>query len=308
MNMYSSTPFIEAFGKAYFPGKSLQAGDFLLQGKTWRLPTLPNGEPITGWEFIDFFEPIPSSSRQTTRRSVPYIPAVSYGIVTTQEWFDKNLFVPYEASPLIDWTGFADWDAFTDYVKSRRTNLFSDSKRRLRKLQKDLGSVTFRWQDTRDETFAFCIKCKSAQSHSSQESFAKPSNVCFFKELAQSGLLVVSSLSADNRLLAAHLGAFWEGRFYWWIPTYDSQYAAYSPGRLMMESMIESSYQQGHQEFDFLVGKENYKWHYATHTRLIADMGGLITSAKMLVKKQLSPFPETIKKLRKIKYNMLNRH
>jgi hypothetical protein len=306
MNIYSSTPFIEAFGKAYFPGESLQAGDFLLQGKTWRLPTLPNGEPITGGEFISFFEPLPSSQLQITRRSVPYIPAVSYGIVTAQEWFDENLFLSYdEPSPLIDWTGFASWDAFTDYVKSKHPKLSSDSKRRRRKLEKEIGPVTFMWQDNREETIAFCIQCKSAQFQISQELFAEPSNVYFLKELAQNGLLIVSSLSAGDTLLAVHLGAFWEDRFYSWITTYDSQYAAYAPGRLMTESILESNYQRGHQEFDFLKCGESYKWNYATHTRLINDMGGLLNSAKMLARRQMRPFPETMKKFRKIKLDLL---
>jgi hypothetical protein len=43
-------------------------------------------------------------------------------------------------------------------------------------------------------------------------------------------------------------------------------------------------------------------------------MGGLLTSAKMLVRRQMSSFPETMKKFRKIKldllikFDLLNRH
>lgn len=306
MNIYSSLPFIEAFGKAFFPGIPLQIGDFLLQDQMWRLPTLPDGKPITTWEFIDFFEPVPSVQQQTNNTTVPYITRVSHGLITTQEWFDKHLYVPYNASPLIDWTGFDSWDAFTNHVRSRRSNIFSDAKRRRRKLEKDIGPIKFTWHDTRPEAFFSCMKWKSEQYLTSKDSFNKPENVLFFEELAKNGLLVVSSLAAGDKILAAHLGAFWQGRCYWWIPAYDSQYAAYSPGRLMMQSMMEYSYQDGHKEFDFLIGGEDYKWDYATHTRLIAEIGGLNSSAKIWVKKQLSPLAGKIgrEKLRRIKRSL----
>ncbi len=306
MNIYSSIPFIEAFGKAFFSGISLQPGDFLLQNQTWRLPTLPNGKPITTSGFIDFFEPVPSFHGQTTKRTVPQIARVSHDLVTTQEWFNRNLYLPYEASPLIDWTSFVSWDAFTNHVISKRSNIFSDTKRCKRKLEKDLGSVKFIWQDTRPEAFFSCIKWKSEQYLTCQDAFNKPENVLFFQELAKNGLLVVSSLSAGDKILAAHLGAFWQGRFYLWIPAYNAQYASYSPGRLMMQSIMEYSYYEGHKEFDFLIGGEDYKWNYATHTRLIAAIGGLNTSTKIWLKKQLSPLAGKIgrEKLRQIKCNL----
>lgn len=56
------------------------------------------------------------------------------------------------------------------------------------------------------------------------------------------GLLAVSSLRAGERLLAAHLGVLWERRFYYWIAAYDPELARFSPGRLLTEAMLESSY------------------------------------------------------------------
>jgi Acetyltransferase (GNAT) domain len=307
MNVFSSDPFIEAFSKAYFPATPLRARDFLLNGQMWRLPTHLNGDPITYGRMIDFFEPLPSSELQKHNRALRYLAKASHDLVTTEEWFAKNLTECYTPSPLVDWTRFENWDAFTRHVKSRRSNLFSDSRRRRRKLENDLGSMIFTFQDNSPEAFTSCLRCKSVKYPSTQKLFAQPSHVRLLEELSKNDLLVISSLTAGKTVLAVHLGLFWEDRFYWWIPAYEPQYAEYSPGRLLMESVMEVSYQQGHKEFDFLIGGESYKWHYATHVRLVAEMGTpplsltIARSIETQLKKQLSRFPGTLEKLKAFK-------
>jgi CelD/BcsL family acetyltransferase involved in cellulose biosynthesis len=80
-------------------------------------------------------------------------------------------------------------------------------------------------------------------------------------------------LSAGGEVIAVHLGASHEGRTYWWIPSYGPEFAKFSPGRLMLESLLRASFERGDHEFDFLIGEEAYKWHYATHTRVIGAAG-----------------------------------
>ncbi len=302
MNIYSSTPFLEAFNKAYFPEVQLHLEDFVLQGQIWRLPTFPDGKPITEWQLIDFFEPVAPSEVKTTSKNVSYITKVCHGVVTAKEWFDRNLFVPYEASPSIHWTSFSSWEEFLAHLKSNNSKLYRDSQRRKRKLEKDVGPVKFVWHDTRPEAFDFCMELKAAQFNEAQELFADATNVCLFQELINTGLLVVSSLSVGDKFLAVDLGGIWDGRFYSWVAAYDPQYSTYAPGRLLMHFTMETSYQQGHKEFDLLIGGESYKWDYATHSRMISEIGGLSSSIKTLVKKQLSYAP--IKELKKIKQNL----
>ncbi|MDJ0673962.1 MAG: GNAT family N-acetyltransferase [Calothrix sp. MO_167.B42] len=311
MNIYSSTPFLAAFNKAYFPEVQLHLEDFLLQGQIWRLPTFPDGEPITDWQFIDFFEPIPFSqakttTTKTTRKIVPSIPWACHGVVTAQEWFDLNLFVPYTASPSIHWSNFASWEEFLAHVKSHNPKIYRDSQRRKRKLEKEVGPVKFIWNDTRPGAFDFCMKMKATQFANSQDMFTDTTNISFFQELINSGLLVVSSLSIGDKFLAVDLGAVWEDRFYSWIAVYDPEYNTYAPGRLLMHSTMEESYRQGHKEFDLLVGREVYKWYYATHTRLISPMGrSWKSSVNEQFKQHLINFPKTAENLRaaKIMFN-----
>lgn len=70
-----------------------------------------------------------------------------------------------------------------------------------------------------------------------------------------------------------HLGLIFQGRFYSWVAAYDSDYHCYGPGRQLLHYLLKESFERGHREFDFLRGNEAYKWKYATHTRLIAEMG-----------------------------------
>ena len=44
------------------------------------------------------------------------------------------------------------------------------------------------------------------------------------------------------------------------MPWYESgEWARYSPGRLLLEHLLESSFEQGLREFDFTIGDEPYK-------------------------------------------------
>ncbi len=306
MNIYSSPEFLEAFNKAYFPDIKLHLEDFLLQKKIWRLPTLPSGEPITKWQFIDFFEPVsPAQVKSWDVKKVNHITRVCDGIVTVQEWFEQNLFIPYTASPLIQWSKFKTWDSFWHHLKQKDAKLCRDSERRKRKLENDIGSVNFRWQDTRPEAFDFCIKFKSLQFRESHQLFQNIKNLQFFQELAKSGLLVVSSLSVNDQLIAVDFGAIWNHRFYSWISAYDQQYSVYAPGRLLMHMTMASSYQQGHKEFDFLLGGEAYKWNYATHSRLITELGGVGSYLKSSVKKQ-PLYIYGVKQIKQIKRELRN--
>jgi CelD/BcsL family acetyltransferase involved in cellulose biosynthesis len=41
----------------------------------------------------------------------------------------------------------------------------------------------------------------------------------------------------------------------------------------MLLELMRESYSRHHAEFDFLIGDEGYKWHFATHNRAVGPMG-----------------------------------
>jgi CelD/BcsL family acetyltransferase involved in cellulose biosynthesis len=204
-------------------------------------------------------------------------------------------------------------------MSNHRSKTLSGSRRKKRKLEQDGGTLTFVFDDLRPEAMTACMKWKSEQYQRSKlpDLFAHEQHVRLFKELAERGLLLTSSLSAGEHIVAAHIGVFADGRLYWWIPSYDTAYSKYSPGRLLLETLLEESFRQGHAEFDFLIDDASYKWDYATHTRLIAELGSpplplrlkrvpqtTKKACKSIVRRSLQPFPRVLNTLKKIRHTM----
>jgi CelD/BcsL family acetyltransferase involved in cellulose biosynthesis len=74
------------------------------------------------------------------------------------------------------------------------------------------------------------------------------------------GLIHVAALMLDDRVLATHWGAVWKGRLVSLMPSFEGgEWARYSPGRLLLEHLLEWSFAQGLREFDLTIGDEPYK-------------------------------------------------
>lgn len=306
MNIFSEDQFLDIFGQSYFPGQILSTELFELNGQVWKLP-ICNGKPITSAQFIDFFEPRDASFPTPSSRMQPvrYLLRASHGIVSCSEWMEQNLIQSFNASPTILWHQFESWEAFTHYAKRNESKLFSGAQRRQRKLEKEVGAVQLTFNDPQADVLNTCFRWKSEQLHRQGEPnpFANPTHLQFLRALVASGILLVSTLRAGQQLIAIDLSMMHQGRFYSWISTYNAAYAQYSPGRLLLHRMLQESFQQGHTEFDLLLGGEDYKWHYATHVRLISELGVRPLPRKLnhLVKTALRPFPaidNSVKQLR----------
>ena len=73
--------------------------------------------------------------------------------------------------------------------------------------------------------------------------------------------------------MAAHIGLDWDNTIHWWLPTYDEDARSASPGRLLLQRVLQLSYDRGDETFDFLRGSMFYKWIYATHFREVVEAG-----------------------------------
>jgi hypothetical protein len=311
MNIFSEDHFLEAFGKAYFPNQTLTSELFELEGRIWKLPFC-NSKPISGATFIDFFEPLDDKvvDSRSKPRPVRYLSWASHGMVSCSEWVEQTLDRWFEPSPTILWSHFESWDAFTHYVKQKQSKLFLDDQRRRRKLEKEVGTVQYVLDDRRPEVLETCFRWKSEQSRRTgvTDQFTNPSHLDFLRELANRRVLQVSSLSAGGQLLAVDSSLLNKGRFYSWIGAYNSAYSQYAPGRLLFHFLLEESFKQKHTEFDLLWGGEDYKWNYATHVRLIAELGvrPFPQQLKHLLKSTLRSFPGVTKSLRQLRNQVLS--
>ena len=81
-----------------------------------------------------------------------------------------------------------------------------------------------------------------------------------YNGLSKSLNIHLSSLSLNGEVLATHLGVVYGKRFYYLMPTFSTgKYEKYSPGRLLLECLVQNSIEEKLEIYDFTVGSESYK-------------------------------------------------
>jgi CelD/BcsL family acetyltransferase involved in cellulose biosynthesis len=78
--------------------------------------------------------------------------------------------------------------------------------------------------------------------------------------LMRRGLLRLEALRLGGRIIAAHYGLRLGERGYSYLHAFDPEFAAFGPGWLMLASSLEAAARDGVRRFDFLRGREPYKY------------------------------------------------
>lgn len=164
---------------------------------------------------------------------------------------------------------------YREALLARHRSLVRDRERRGRSLAKDHGALTFTVDDRAADVLPAARAWKQAQLQATGQSdfFARPQTTEFLELLRERNLLVSSTLRAGGRLVSLWLGFMHEGVWSGWIFTYDPAFRKYSAGHQLLNAMLEESFARGHAEFDFSEGGEDYKMVYATHVRLLGEVG-----------------------------------
>jgi CelD/BcsL family acetyltransferase involved in cellulose biosynthesis len=112
--------------------------------------------------------------------------------------------------------------------------------------------------------------------HTSTTFSSSPAARRFYLEaagrMAERGWVDLSTLELDGRLLAFCLGFIRDGKYYYYMPGFDPEYARLAPGTALLAHLIETAYAQGLREFDFMLGVEPYKQPWATGQRSTSRM------------------------------------
>ncbi len=314
-NFFSSDPFFEAVANVFYPGRRWQAEYVEVGGRIYRV--LVVGRTIVDelWAQPFYFEPV-LDGKTLPHRQIAYLPQVSHGRVSYEEVATHGISSGYRPSPFIDWSDFPAWgDYERSVLQSRTLAFFRTGRQRYRAASRRLGALEFQPRDDDPAVIDLAMRWKSAQLGRTglPDWFADPRTRQLYDELGRMGLLTTSTLRAGPRLLAVLAGTTWEGRYFARLSSYDFDLATYSPGRLLIYHALEWSYREGHREFDFLRGGEQYKWGFATHARLLAPVGApprsrmALEKSRAAIGSQLVRWPRLLERARKLEAVMRGR-
>lgn len=302
MSFYTSRPYLEAAAEVFFPGRPFAVEDVAIGEKALRL-LIVDGKPVTRLPFLDYHTPVEAALPQ---RKLGYVRLVATAAMPLDgAWpVTQNLLAPY-----VDWSGFQNFEAYKAFLLARNKGLHKDRERRWRSLASQHGEIVFTADDTADDVLPFAQQWKSAQliATGHPNYFADPATLRFFAALRGRGVLTTSTLRAGGQLVSVWIGFIDEGVWSGWVFTYDPAFKKFSAGHQLLAAMLEESFKRGHREFDFSEGAEDYKLLYATHTRLLGDLGRppLLRAAKLFVKHRLlANSPALLKKLREARLGL----
>ena len=180
----------------------------------------------------------------------------------------KSFAIAENPSPFVDLTnGYGAWESHLK--KSGRSHL-KQLARKERKLIRERGPIHFDYHTTSTDVLRQLIDWKRIQYHRTNEIdtlAARWTNDLLHSllDLPQNSELqpILSALYAGGSLVAAHYSLSAPGVCHSWFPSYNPEFAVYSPGKLMLRRLLFEAPEQGIQRFDFGTGDEPYKYTFA---------------------------------------------
>ena len=179
-------------------------------------------------------------------------------------------------SPLIDVTG--GLEAYRQRQSKSGKSELSATRRKTRKLEREVGKLEFTLMNRYPAWLDQMIEWKRLhyQRTGAADNFAVPWRAKLLQRLLQlddPGLrLVTSTLRLDGNPLAVHVGIQAGSLLHSWFPSYDTTYARFSPGRILMSMMIDQAESgAGIREIDLGKGEAEYKLRLMTNTNTVAE-------------------------------------
>lgn len=178
--------------------------------------------------------------------------------------------------PLIDIGNHQSWDA---YLGTRSSNFRQQVRRFARRAARE-GEVRIRRTESAEELDAdmrmffhlhdkrFADRGGSSLSAERTRSFHRE----FAAAALEQGWLRLWFLELDGLPAAAWYGWRLGERYSYYNSGFDPAFAALSPGLVLISAVIESAFQEGAAEFDFLLGGESYKYRFAERERTVSDI------------------------------------
>lgn len=183
------------------------------------------------------------------------------------------------------------YNAYLEGLLSERSERLEGFFRKTRKLEREVGRVTFQ-QDVRDiSVLRKLMEWKAAKYNKGRafEAWALKTFETIFDTRNRNFQGVLSALYAGKELVAAHFGMRSGRILHWWFPTYNAAFAKYSPGALLLLKMAEAFSPDGVNLIDLGPGGEDYKTQFSNDAIKVArgsfEIASFTTSARRFSKK-----------------------
>ncbi len=192
----------------------------------------------------------------------------------------QGAFEPFHTrrhrSPVVDLS--AGHGAFLDEVRRHSRDLLAQVARRRRRLEHEIGPVSWEWQSPRPhDDLALLERWKSAQYRrtGTWDRFARPwiggTLARLVDEQPGDCAAVLSALRAGDRTAAVHLGLLGPDRLCWWFPAYDPDLGRYSPGLILLLELVAEAAGRGIGLVDLGRGEHGYKLRVTRRADEVAE-------------------------------------
>ncbi len=156
----------------------------------------------------------------------------------------------------------ANWD---DYLAGLGKKKRHELERKTRRFEREAPDAVLRSanEQTLEADIEAFIRLHKTSAGEKGE-FMLPAREAFFRDIAHTfhplGWLALDFLELDGRPLAATISFRYDGVFYLYNSAYDLSLRQISPGLILVARLIRRSISEGSRRFDFLRGRERYKY------------------------------------------------
>ncbi|UCD55748.1 MAG: GNAT family N-acetyltransferase [Candidatus Omnitrophota bacterium] len=249
---------------------------------TERIPLVPNpvikfvGSPVC--DYIDFII-VKGREQEIISHFLSYIKKINF--------IEMNLaFIPEASytlrsqqvkSFLVDKSPYLDLDKNWDNTYKRLNKTIKKYVARREKAAMKAGKLEFGYVKDREGIDIFLkdyfkIHVKRWRDFSGRYSQFQYENWRnFVREISaiflEKSYVDLSYLKLNSNIVACHFGFIFNNAFHWYMPTFNPDFARFSPGNIFIMRLLEHSANKGFMRFDFLRGEEPYKAMWTDSTK-----------------------------------------
>ena len=202
-------------------------------------------------------------------------------ISSQSSYFSQNTVAA--SSHIIDVSG--GYEQYSDEIRMAKSKFIAQTSRKRRGLEREYGEIRIELFSENIENLKICIAGKEQQFINT--GLPSPFEQRWIVEMLEKILSyktdtfagVLSVLYLGDRAIATHMGMRSEKVWHYWLPTYDHSYSKYSPGQILLLTMIQQANALGFDYIDLGKGDSTYKSR-AKNREVIVTEGTCSASSK----------------------------